>query len=70
MANRSQRPIVAKVLGMEPMTIGDVRYHDLDHVLEDMGRTINAEEIVEAMKSHGIAVSVTTLYRWRQDVEE
>ena len=65
----SQRPLVAKLLALEPMTIGDTRYDRLEHILEDMGRTVSPEDLVTALKEYGVAVSVSTLYRWRAEDE-
>lgn len=69
MANKSQRPLVNKLLAFDPITVDHFEYASLDDALEAMGTDISPERLAAALYDHAeVAVTVTTLYRWKQAI--
>lgn len=67
MPTRSQRPLVAKLMALEPVKVAGLVYSDIDRALAGIGSTHTPEELADALRDHGVVVSTETLYRWRRD---
>ena len=69
MPTRSQRPIVDRLLSVDPLKIHGQVYTSVDDLLGMMTtrRVFTAEELVAALADHGVVVSVKTVYRWKRD---
>ncbi len=74
MPARSQRPLVNKLLGIEPLAVGsyrDLRFTDFDSALLAMGTDFSPEQLAAALDDQTkIEVTVSTLYRWRREISE
>jgi hypothetical protein len=72
MPTRSQRPIVDKLLSLEPLEVGshrDLRFTGIDQALLQMGTDFTAEELAVALSNQtDVKVSTTLLYRWRREI--
>ena len=72
MPTRSQRPIVNKLLSLEPLTVGpyqDRRFTDIDQALRVVGTEFTIEQLAAALDSQThVEVTVSTLYRWRREI--
>ena len=69
MPAQSQRPLVNKLLTLEPLTVGEQQFTSIDHALRESDRpTITIDALAEALGEAGIEVSVFTLRRWRKEV--
>ena len=68
MPTRSQRPLVDKILGMEPLEIGQARFTELDAALLAMGTDFSPERLAAALDTLSIEVTVSTLHRWRREI--
>ena len=67
MPSQSQRPIVAKLLTLDPLHMAGRAYISLDDALADMSGDFTPEELADALKDKGISISIDTLYRWKRD---
>ncbi len=72
MPTRSQRPLVNKLLGLEPLTIGsyrDQRFSTIDEALMQAGGEFSLEQLAAqlAAQTH-VEVTASTLYRWRREL--
>ncbi len=67
MPTRSQRPIVDRLLSVDPLKLHGLAYGSVDSVLAALDEEVGPMELIEALKDHGIAVSVETVYRWKRD---
>jgi hypothetical protein len=72
MPTRSQRPLVNKLLGLEPLTVGshkDLRLSNIDEALLAMGGDFSPEQLAAALDAQThVEVTVSTLYRWRREL--
>ncbi len=72
MPTRSQRPLVNKLLGLEPLTVGshrDSRLSNIDEALLAMGGDFSPEQLAAALDNQThVEVTVSTLYRWRREL--
>ncbi len=73
MPTRSQRPLVNKLLAVEPLSIGgyiDRRFSSIDDALMEAGDEFSLEQLAAALDAQtGIPVTGSTLYRWRRELE-
>ena len=69
MPSRSQRPILNKLLGLQPLEVGRAKYVTIDDAVAAMGTDFSAEQLSAALDAQQeIEVTVTTLYRWRREI--
>ncbi len=69
MPTRSQRPLLDRFLGLEPLRLGESRYTVLDEALLAMGDDFSPEQLAAALDAQAdIEVTVSTLYRWRREI--
>lgn len=73
MPTRSQRPIVNKLLSLEPLEIGsyrDQRFATIDEALAKVGGEFTFEQLAAALDAQThVLVTASTLYRWRRQLE-
>ena len=73
MPTRSQRPLVNKLLALDPLSIGsycDKRFSTIDEALMEAGDEFSLEQLAAALDAQiGIPVTGSTLYRWRRELE-
>ena len=73
MPTRSQRPIVNKLLSLEPLALGshrDLRFASIDEALLAVGPEFSYEQLAAALESQTkVEVTGSTLYRWRRQLE-
>ena len=67
MPTRSQRPIVDRLLSVDPLRMRGIAYGSLDVLLDTLDEEVGPVELLEALKDHGVVVSVETVYRWKRD---
>ena len=74
MPTRSQRPIVNKLLSLEPLALGshrDLRFASIDEALLAVGSEFSYEQLAAALESQTkVEVTGSTLYRWRRQLEK
>ncbi len=75
MPARSQRPLVNRLLALEPLEIGshrDSRLGTIDEAVMMMGGgDFSPEQLAAALDAQtDLEVSVATLYRWRRELAE
>ncbi len=72
MPARSQRPLVNKLLSLEPLEVGsyrDLRFSAIDEALLAMGGDFSPEQLAAALDAQThVEVTVSTLYRWRREL--
>ncbi len=70
MPTRSQRPLVNKLLGLDCLVIGPTHYTNIDDALLAMTHDFSPERLsTELADQAEIEVTVSTLYRWRTEIE-
>ncbi len=73
MPTRSQRPLVNKLLALEPLSIGsyrDQRFSTIDEALLEAGDEFTLEQLAAALDAQtSVLVTASTLYRWRRQLE-
>ncbi len=68
MPTRSQRPLLNKLLGLEPLEVGQVRFTTIDDALMVMGTGFSPERLAAALDDQAhVEVTVATLYRWKRE---
>ncbi len=68
MPTRSQRPLLNKLLGLEPLWVGQVQFTTIDDALMVMGTDFTPERLAAALDDQAdVEVTVTTLYRWKRE---
>ena len=69
MPTHSQRPLVNKLLGLEPLDIAKTRFFAIDDALIAMGTDFTPERLAAALYDQAqVEVTVSTLYRWRREL--
>ena len=72
MPTRSQRPIVNKLLSLEPLELGphrDLRFASIDEALLAVGSDFSFEQLAAALAMQTqVEVTGSTLYRWRREI--
>ena len=68
MPTRSQRPIVDRLLSVDPIKLNGLVYKSISDMLDgfNVGK-VTVDELVAALKAHGVVVSVRTVYQWKRD---
>lgn len=68
MPAQSQRPLVNKILALEPLTINGTKFTSVDDALHT--DSLSIDDLAAALGEHDIDVPTRTLFRWRKEIQD
>lgn len=70
MPAQSQRPLVNKLLALEPLSFAGREFTSIDDALQATNGRHSVGALVEALAGHGIEVTQWTLWRWKRETPQ
>jgi hypothetical protein len=68
MVNQSQRPILNRLLALEPLNVGGREFSSIDDALLAIGNRMSFDDVALALDDHGVTISSRQLRRWKEEV--
>ena len=68
MPAQSQRPLVNRLLALDPLRIAGTEYTSIDAALQQCGEAFSVEELAAALAGHDVPVSTWQLWRWKREL--
>lgn len=68
MVNQSQRPILNRLLALDPLRVGPRQFQSIDDALLAIGRHMSFDDLALALGDHGVMISTRQLRRWKEEV--